>query len=233
MMSIRTAIADDEPLAVELLADYVQRTPRLILAEASSDVFTVLKLVQAGAIDLVLLDIQMPELSGIQFLKITGDKCRVILTTAYPEYALQSYDFNVTDYLLKPFSYERFLKAIDKIPAGTPSLQPAERPAHIFVKSEYRLIKVNLSDVLYIEAHRDYIAIHTLHSRKIMSLESLRNMDALLPPGQFSRIHKSYIIAIDKITAVEKGFVTVGGNLLPVGSSFQKTFYEKLGVTKI
>ncbi|SDC61496.1 two component transcriptional regulator, LytTR family [Niabella drilacis] len=225
---IRTAIIDDEPLAVELLADYVQKTPGLVLVEASADVFGALQRVQNNEIDLVLLDIQMPALTGIQFLKIIGDRCKVVLTTAYTEYALESYDFNVADYLLKPISYERFVKAIRKITFPDPGRPARESPGYIFIKSEYRLLKINLEDILFVEALRDYIAVHTTDGKKIMSLDTLRNMQVLLPASQFSRIHKSYLVADSKITAIEKGNIVLNNLLLPIGSSYQKEVYEKL-----
>lgn len=228
-MPIRVAIVDDEPLAIELLADYVQKTPGLVLAEACTDVFKVLKMVQDGNVDLVLLDVQMPQLTGIQFLKIIGEKCAVILTTAYTEYALDGYEYNIIDYLLKPVSYERFFKAIEKLKARQPQL-PADRndlqPDHLFIKSDYKLVRVNLHDIIYIESLRDYIAIHTTAASKIMSLESMNNMEVLLPPTRFTRIHKSYIIALDKISYIEKSSLGIGGQVLPIGNTYKEQFFK-------
>jgi len=231
-MALRLAVLDDEPLAVEVLADYVQKTEGLVLAEATGDVFKILQLVQRKEIDILLLDIQMPELTGIQVMKIIGNGCRVILTTAYTEYALDSYDFNVTDYLLKPIAYDRFLKAIEKLRApvakegsGITSTWPVK---YIFVKSEYKLIRIDLDDILYIEALRDYIAIHTTGNGKIMSLESLRSMEDILPPGDFIRVHKSYIVAINKIAFVERNRVVINEQYIPVGESYQVKFVGRI-----
>lgn len=226
-MPIRVAIVDDEPLAIELLADYVQKTAGLVLTEATTEVFKALKMVQEGNIDLVLLDVQMPQLTGIQFLKITGEKCNIILTTAYTEYALDGYEYNIIDYLLKPISYERFFKAIEKVKTRQTVL-PQERtnaePDHLFIKSEYKLIRVKLNDITYIESLRDYIAIHTAGQGKIMSLESMNNMEELLPATRFTRIHKSYIIALDKIGYIEKNSVGIAGQVLPIGNTYKDNF---------
>ncbi|RYY63501.1 MAG: response regulator transcription factor [Chitinophagaceae bacterium] len=228
-MQIRTAVLDDEPLAVELLSDYVEKTDHLTLVEASTDVYKVLKMVQQNEIDLLLLDIQMPELTGIQFMKIIGDSCRVIITTAYTEYALDGYEFNVVDYLLKPISYERFTKAIKKLDqplAGKAGSTP-QKPDHIFIKSDYKLVRIPLADILYIESLRDYIAIHTTTApQKIMSLESLRNMESLLPAAEFMRVHKSYIVAMQKISFVERNRVVINEQYIPIGESYQAKFFS-------
>lgn len=222
-MLIRTAVVDDEPLAVELLSDYVNKTEGLQLVEASTDVYKVLQLVQQKELDLVLLDIQMPELTGIQFMKIAGNNCKIIITTAYTEYALDGYEFNVVDYLLKPISYDRFLKAIDKIKPFN-----LVKPDHIFVKSEYKLVRVNLADVLYIESLRDYIAIYTTGKQKIMSLDSLRNMESVLPPDEFMRVHKSYIVSLKQISFLEKSRIVINGEYIPIGESYQDKFFNSI-----
>lgn len=227
-MPIRTAIVDDEPLAVELLSDYVNKTDGLQLVEATTDVYKALKLVQEGGVDLLLLDIQMPELTGIQFMKITGDSCKIIVTTAYTEYALDGYEFNVADYLLKPISYERFLKAINKVQRPVAEQKIATKADHIFIKSEYKLIRINLSDIIYIESLRDYIAIHTIDKQKIMSLESLRNMENVLPADDFLRVHKSYIVSLKKISFVEKNRIVINGEYIPIGDSYQDKFFNSI-----
>jgi DNA-binding LytR/AlgR family response regulator len=231
-MAIRTAVVDDEPLAVEILKDYVEKTAGLKLVMAGSDVFKTLQLLQSGELDLVLLDIQMPELTGIQFMKIVGDSSKIIVTTAYPDYALEGYELNVADYLLKPISYERFLKAISKIKVATGNSaavpdEPAV-PDLIFVKSEYKLVKIMLNDILYIESLRDYIAIYTTKNEKIMTLESLRNMEQTLPAANFVRVHKSFIVSLSKIKFVERNRIIIQDKHIPVGESYQKDFYEKL-----
>ena len=225
---IRTAILDDEPLAVALLSDYALQTPGLDICYEGADVFHVLKLVQEKKIDLVLLDIQMPELTGIQFMKIAANACKIILTTAYPDYALDGFEHDAVDYLLKPFSKERFQKAIQKVAGQYEAGSPAESPGAIFIKSEYRLIRVSLQDILYLEALRDYIAVHTVSQGKILTLESLKNLQEKIPAKNFIRIHKSYIIAFDKISFIEKNRVIISGNYLPIGDHYQADFNRKL-----
>ena len=226
-MVLRIGILDDEPLALEVLSDYVQKTNGLLLIEATTDAYKILELVQKKSLDILLLDIQMPELNGIQVMKIIGQNCRIILTTAYTEYALDSYDLNVSDYLLKPIAYDRFLKAIEKTKpmlALQTEGQPATPIDHIFIKSEYKLIRVDLSDILYIESLRDYIAIHTVANGKIMSLDSLRNMESQLPANRFTRVHKSYIVAINHISFIERNRIIMKDVFIPIGDSYQAAF---------
>lgn len=232
---IRCLIVDDEPLAVKLLKDYVSKVPDLQLVMAGSDVFAALQLAQQGDVDLIFLDIQMPELTGIQFMKILNGRVKVILTTAYEEYALQAFDHDVVDYLLKPFSPERFLTAVNKAKERLQTTAPvaaAQAPApldHIFVKSEYRIIRIDLKDIYYFESLRDYVAIH--HSGgKTLTLQSLRSFEEELDGQQFLRIHKSYIIAVNKIDAIERKRVIIQGQYLPVGETYLEAFWKRLPV---
>jgi|SRR6478672_3022416 len=225
---IRTAIVDDEPLAVQLLKGYVEKTASLNLVHAGTNAFDVLKLVQEYKVDLVLLDIQMPELTGIQFMKIIGSQCKIIITTAYTEYALEGYEFNVVDYLLKPFSYERFKTAVDKVVGQAGNTESAQKPDHFFIKSEYKLVRINFDELLYIESLRDYIALHTSSKSKIMSLESLKNMESILPPSNFVRVHKSFIVALNKISFVERNRIVINEQYIPIGDNYQSAFFERI-----
>jgi DNA-binding LytR/AlgR family response regulator len=230
---IKCLIIDDEPLAVKLLKDYAAKIPDLEIMMAGSDAFAGLQLVQNGEADLIFLDIQMPELTGIQFMKVLNGKCKIILTTAYEEYALQAFDHDVVDYLLKPFSLERFMMAVQKarerIGQGKP-VPEAAKPDYIFVKSEYRIIKIELKDILYFESLRDYVAIHTISAGKILTLQSLRSFEEALDGKDFLRIHKSYIIAIDKISSIERKRVIIQGTYLPVGETYLDNFWKRLSV---
>lgn len=215
-------ILDDEPLAVKLLKEYASSVPDLEIVYAGTDAFQALKLAQEGRADLVFLDIQMPELNGIQFLKILNGRCRVILTTAYDEYALQAFDFDVVDYLLKPFSPERFTAALQRVrermqPSTAVSRQ--EELTHIFVKSEYRIVRLELTDIFYMESLRDYVAIHH-RTGKTMTLQSLRSFEEALPPGIFVRIHKSYLINIRQIQSIERRRVVIQDQFLPIGDTY-------------
>jgi DNA-binding LytR/AlgR family response regulator len=229
---MKCLIIDDEPLAVKLLKDYASKVPDLEVVMAGSDVFEGLKLAQAGDADLIFLDIQMPALTGIQFMKVLNGKCKVILTTAYEEYALQAFDHDVVDYLLKPFSLERFMTAVQR---ARERLSPAKSPVetikadYIFVKSEYKMVKIELKDILYLESLRDYVAIHTT-SGKILTLQSLRSFEETLDAGKFMRIHKSYIVSVDKIGSVERKRAVIGETYLPVGETYLEAFWSRLGV---
>ena len=227
---LRTIVVDDEPLAMQLIADYVRKTPGLELVFHTTKVLEALQWVQEGKADLVFLDIQMPELTGIQFMKIVRNSCQIIITTAYSEYAVEGYEYDVVDYLLKPVTFERFLIAVNKAMAKSTVVQSQNvpvQPSYIFVKSEYRVQKINLADILYIEALRDYIAIYT-SAAKILSLDSMKNMEAMLPEKEFIRIHKSYIINRSKIDFIERGKVVIGKNYLAVGETYREKFMKEI-----
>ncbi|MBK9454175.1 MAG: response regulator transcription factor [Bacteroidetes bacterium] len=229
---LKCCILDDEPLAIKLLSGYVAKTPVLELTLATTDPFKALATVQSGEVDLILLDIQMPELTGIQFMKIIENKCGVIITTAYKDYALQGFEFDVIDYLLKPISFEKFHAAIQKATQRlNTQLPPKEYNHYLFVKSEHRLIKVNFDEIFYFESFRDYITIHTT-SDKIMTLQSLRSFEETLPSDKFLRIHKSHLIAIDKISAIENNRILINNTFLPIGEVYRDQVFTKLQLKK-
>lgn len=229
---LKCCILDDEPLAIKLLSGYVAKTPVLQLTLATTDPFKALATVQSGEVDLILLDIQMPELTGIQFMKIIENKCGVIITTAYKDYALQGFEFDVIDYLLKPISFEKFHAAIQKATQRlNTQLPPKEYNHYLFVKSEHRLIKVNFDEIFYFESFRDYITIHTT-SDKIMTLQSLRSFEETLPSDKFLRIHKSHLIAIDKISAIENNRILINNTFLPIGEVYRDQVFTKLQLKK-
>ena len=228
--TLRVIVTDDEPLAMNLIADYVRKTPGLELVFQTTKSLDALQWVQLGKADLIFLDIQMPELTGIQFMKIIRNACQVIVTTAYTDYAVEGYEHDVVDYLLKPITFERFLIAAKKAIArfeGRNRETTSASPSCIFVKSEYRVQKINLADILYIEGLRDYIAIHTSTS-KVMTLESMKNIESLLPASEFIRIHKSYIISKSKIDFIERGKVVIGKQYLPVGETYRERFMKEI-----
>ena len=229
---LKCCILDDEPLAIKLLSGYVAKTPLLELTLATTDPFKALATVQSGEVDLILLDIQMPELTGIQFMKIIENKCGVIITTAYKDYALQGFEFDVIDYLLKPISFEKFHAAIQKATQRlNTQLPPKDYNHYLFVKSEHRLIKVNFDEIFYFESFRDYITIHTT-SDKIMTLQSLRSFEETLPSDKFLRIHKSHLIAIDKISAIENNRILINNTFLPIGEVYRDHVFTKLQLKK-
>ena len=218
MPILQCLIIDDEPLPLALLSDYINKTPYLQLAGAYTNPLDALMAAQQQPIDLIFLDIQMPELNGVQFMELINGKCKVIFTTAYPNYALKGYDLDVLDYLLKPISFERFLKAAGK----AMPLSQAERA--LFVKVEHKIIKISLSEIQYIEGLKEYIAIHTL-DKKIITLQSMKKMEEVLPPAQFLRTHKSFIVALDKIDSVERNRIFIKKNIIPIGDTYKESFF--------
>ena len=236
-------IVEDEPLARNLLTEYVRKVPYLRLLDACSSPLAALDLLRREPVDLLFLDIQMPEITGLTLLKILQKRPLVILTTAYSEYALQGYELDVVDYLLKPVTLERFLKAVDKaaqrlgvglapaapVPAVPGTVPPAAtaEPAQpfVFVKDGTKLVKVRWGDILYVEGLKDYVVIHT-RTQKIVTLQRLKSLETQLPADRFIRIHHSYIIALDAIDVVHKGEVQIGAALIPVSDSYRKAFRE-------
>lgn len=244
-MTLRCIAVDDEPLALDIIEDYVSKVPFLELVKRTENAIEALQLVQAGGIDLVFLDIQMPDLTGIQFLKIANNKASYILTTAYSQYALESYDLNVSDYLLKPIAFDRFYKAVEKVhnqhknnaeaiaPApivpGTAPVTPAAQPVQdfIFVKTEHKIQKIELDNILYIEGLKDYISIFT-KAERVITLQNMKRMEETLPSSQFIRVHKSYIIALDKIESIERSRITICGKIIPIGDTYRDEFFKKI-----
>jgi len=229
-LTIHCLIVDDEPLARNLLSDYVKKIPYLNLVGTAGNAIAAMEILRENPVDLVLLDIQMPELTGINMLKALQRKPMVVLTTAYSEYALESYELDVVDYLLKPITFERFLKALEKVTQRMSSHEGAgepgqKTPSFVFVKDGPRLVKVNLEDILYVEGLKDYVTIHT-RQQKIVSLQRLKVLEEQLPQAQFMRIHNSYIIALNAISAIHKNEVQVGAVRLPVSDSYKKNFKE-------
>lgn len=239
---MRCLIVDDEPLAHTILSDYVRKVPFLTLVGSTTSPIDALTQVQRGEVDLIFLDIQMPELTGIQFLNLlrrgaSGQACRVILTTAYSEYALDGYEHDVIDYLLKPISFERFYRAVQKLLPAVPAVtapetipqQPAPEPSKdfIFVKTEYRLQRVGLGEILYVEGLKDYVSLYTPDER-ILALQTMKTMEEKLPAGQFIRVHKSYIIALNRIESVERNRIYIGKAVIPIGDTYRDAFYRQI-----
>jgi two-component system, LytTR family, response regulator len=239
-MKLTCIIIEDEPLARNLMEVYVQKTSNLVLLNSFSDPLKALDFLRENTIDIMFCDIQMPEITGITLLKILQKKPLVILTTAYSDYALEGYELEVFDYLLKPISFERFLRAVEKAtirltpvenPNPVPQAQPIENAENsnnfIFVKDGTKLIKINLSDILYIEGLKDYVSIIT-KEKKIVSLQTLKSLELQLPVKQFIRVHNSYIIAFNAIEAIDKEKILIGKNYIPISDTYRKAFREYL-----
>lgn len=235
MPMIRCLVVDDEPLALHIIEDYILKVPFLQLVKATTNPIEALTIVQQGEADLVFLDVQMPELSGIQFLKIANGKAKVILTTAYPEYALEGYELDVVDYLLKPIAFDRFFKAVQKVQGvlqPSAKIEKAPEPAQndflsdfIFVKSEHKIQKVYLRDILFIEGLKDYISIFTSGER-IITLQNMKKMEDALPERHFVRVHKSYIVSLNKIDSIERSRIWIGDKIIPVGDTYREEFFK-------
>jgi len=243
-MKLRCAIIDDEYLARKYLKDYITKIPTLDLIDDFNSPLKAMDLIKDGGVDLLFLDIQMPDITGIDFLKTLDRSPYVILTTAYEEYALQGYELNVVDYLLKPFPFERFLKAVNKVqdlvnkeqkvPAGEnveddESLKPQLKEDHLIVRADRKHYKINLADLMYIEGQKAYVTFHT-KKKNITALASLRDLEEQLPSTRFLCIHKSFIVSINEIETLEGNQVGIGGTRLPVGKSYRPDVEKVFGV---
>lgn len=217
---IQCVVVDDEPLAARLLAQYVSKTPGLELQLKTTKAKEALKQVQEGNVDLIFLDIQMPQMNGIKLMKIIRKNCQVVLTTAYTEYALEGFEHDAVDYLLKPITYDRFVRAVNKVKEKFGHKVSQNTPDYIFIKSGHRIMRISFSSIFYIEALRDYIAFHT-DEGKVLSLEKMKDMESILPQAIFTRIHKSYIINKSRIEFFEKWKIVINKKHLPVGETYR------------
>ena len=230
-MSYRCCVIDDEPLAIRLISSYVERTPSLELCGSFASASEAVKMIIEGNIDIVYLDIEMPQINGIEFAKIVPESRRIIFTTAYDRYAVQGFRVNAVDYLLKPVSYDEFLvatnRAIKAIESQRPAPAPVKQREFILVKSEYRLIQIRISDILYIEGLKDYIKIYVAHqSKPILTLMSMKGIEQALPEGRFMRVHRSYIVNTAQISIIERNHLIIGSNMIPVSESYRQQFSE-------
>lgn len=226
---LRCLIIEDEPLAAEILSDYIRDAPGLELAGVCSDALFALEFLQREAVDVLFLDIHLPKLKGLDFLKTLLHPPQVILTTAYHEYALEGYELAVTDYLLKPIEFSRFLKAVQKLrhpttPDSTPAAQPTERAAHFFNVGKKR-VKVYFDEILYAESLKEYVRIF-LPDRSVVTKMQLGELESLLGNSGFVRIHRSFLVAKSKITAYSATEVEIGGKTLPIGRSYREVGLE-------
>lgn len=216
------------------MVDYVKKVPSLNLIEAFSNPLAAMETLRSASIDILFLDVQMPEITGISLLKILKKRPLVVLTTAYSQYALEGYELDVADYLLKPITFERFLKSVDKLTQRLESApavqqpvieQSTAAPAFIFVKDGTKLVKVKLDEILYIEGLKDYVTIHT-GSQKIVTLQRLKTLEEQLPSNKFIRIHNSFIVSLDSVEVIQKNEVQIKGVTLPIGDTYRKSFKE-------
>lgn len=240
-MTLRCLIIDDEYLARQYITDYVRKVPYLELKGDYNSPLKAIDQIKARKIDLIFLDIQMPDITGLDFLKTLDKAPFVIITTAYKEYALEGYELNVSDYLLKPFSFERFLKAVNKVlemkekMSGSGkqlSSEQSETTIHddyIIVRADRKHYKVNYEDLIYIEGQKAYVTFHT-SSKRVTALASLKDLEEKLPDKLFIRIHKSYIVSVKKIDSLEGNMIELGDKHLPIGKSYKKDVETLFGL---
>lgn len=245
-MKLTCAIIDDEPLAISLLESYVNKTPFLSLAGKYNSAVNALPILSKEPVDLLFLDIQMPELNGMEFSRILEGDTRIIFTTAFSQYALDSYKVNALDYLLKPISYPDFLKSANKAlqwyellregqshpettAPGTGSSQTAHTIESIFIKTEYKLMQIELRKILYIEGLKDYVKIYVEDEpRPILSLMSMKSLEDMLPTDRFIRVHRSFIVQPEKIKVIERNRIVFGKEYIPISDNYKQKFMEFL-----
>jgi DNA-binding LytR/AlgR family response regulator len=235
-MKINCIAIDDEPLALDIIRDYCSKVPFLNLIRTFDNAMDSIEFIRSNKLDLLFLDIQMEELTGIQLLHALKHRPYVIFTTAYDSYAIQGFELDIIDYLLKPISFERFVKSVDKVyekmqtdqmlkTKPEPVVAAPSEDAYFFVKTETRMEKVRYADVLYIEGMGDYWRIIT-PGKRIMTLLNYKKLEEMLPSRQFIRVHKSFIVAVDKIESIERNRIRIADRLIPVSETFRKTFFD-------
>ncbi len=230
-MTINCAIIDDEPLAAGLLESYVSKTPYLNLTGTYNSAITAMRDLRDNPVPLLFLDIQMPELSGVEFAKILPKDTKIIFTTAFPQYALEGYKVNALDYLLKPISYEDFLRATEKAQDWYNVLQKRETyndDRIMFIKSEYKLLRVCLDDILYVEGLKDYVRICLKNGEKIMSLMSMKKLEDYLPRPEFLRTHRSYIVHMPEVRSIDRFRIVFGDIFIPISDNYKEEVQQYL-----
>jgi DNA-binding LytR/AlgR family response regulator len=232
---IRCIAVDDEPLALEKMKSFIQKVPFLELAGSFENGLQAIEFINANHVDLMFLDIQMSDLTGIQVLEILKKKPKVIFTTAYDQFALKGYELDVADYLLKPFTFTRFMQAVNKIAQSDQPVssviidnkKDALEQNFVFIKTEYRMQKVAFNDILFIQGMKDYLMVRTKLGN-IMTLSNFKKMEEMLPKGQFFRIHKSYLVPFNKIESIERNRIKIANDLLPISDTYREAFFENL-----
>jgi len=230
-MQVKTIIIEDEPLAKKKLVGFIEKIEYLELIKTFDNAIEAIGFLKNNTIDLIFLDIQMEDFTGIQFLETIKQRPKVIITSAYDKYALKGYELDVFEYLLKPFSFERFIKATDKIVTAKLENTYLSDNSYIFIKTEYRYEKINISEIMYVEGMSEYLRIVT-KEKKIMTLQNFKTIMEILPATNFIRVHKSYIIALDKIESVERNRIKINEKIIPVSETYKEEFYKKIGIVK-
>lgn len=234
MKNINCLIVEDEELARDLLEKFLEKLPYCNVVGKCENPLKAMEVLKETPVDLMFLDIQMPEMNGVEFLKILQNKPVVIFTTAYPSYALAGYELDVTDYLLKPFSFERLAQAVEKAAAlielkgGQPTNSVENKKDYLLINADHKVYKIKYNDILYIESMREYAAFHTVSKGRILSLISLKKLETILPAALFLRIHKSFIANVEQVSALEGNLVHLDKKKLPIGASYKEEVLAKV-----
>ena len=224
-MNLNCIVVEDEPLAIERAKDFILKLPILNLTATFDNAVDALAFLKSNKVDLLFLDINIGEISGIRLLESSTITSQVIITTAYQEYALKGFDLQVCDYLLKPYTFERFVQAVDKAKYNLSKEEITNNKKFIFVRTEYRLEKILLSEVLYIEGVKDYRRIHTINKR-VMTLQTFNDFEKEISPGIICRVHKSFMVSLDKIESVERDRIKIKDIYIPISETYKKIFYD-------
>lgn len=234
-MLIKSYIVDDEPLAVKLLESYVAKTPNMELVGSTTSSIKAMQDIAEKEIDLLFLDIEMPELNGIELCKLIPKSVKVIFTTAYTQYAVESYRLNALDYLLKPISYSNFISAANKFRREEPEGLSKKMPQGdtIFIKSESKYKRVSIKDILYIEGLKDYIKIYMVNQSPIVSLMTMKYAEEMLSRNNFMRVHRSYIVNLDNVNLVERNRIVFGKEYIPISDTYKDKFMEILSLNNL
>ena len=232
-MKIRCIAIDDEPLALKQLSGYIEKTPFLELLASCKSAFEAMDILSKNEIDLMFVDIQMPDLTGIDFVKSLNQEQKIIFTTAYEEYALEGFKVDAIDYILKPFGYKEFLKAANKAKSHFELIEKAtikvnSKDDYLFVKSEYKIQRINLKDILYIEGLREYVKIVLKDKKHILSLMSLKSLEEKLPSNRFMRVHRSFIVNLDEVQTIERSRIIFEKTYIPISDQYKEKFQEFL-----
>jgi two-component system LytT family response regulator len=232
-MKIKCLAIDDEPFALRQLADFIERTPFLVLVGQCSSGYEVLELLPETQVDLMFVDIQMPDLTGIELIKSIENGPRVIFTTAYEEYAIEGFKVDAIDYILKPFGYPEFLKAANKARSYFELMNKANTQINaneecLFIKSDYKIMRIEFDDIQFVEGMREYVKLHLLHTKPVMTLMSMKSIEEKLPTSKFMRVHRSFIVNLSRITIIERNRIVFNNNYIPISDQYKEKFQEYL-----
>lgn len=224
---------DDEPLALRQITAYIEKTPFLELAESFNSALKAMDFLNENEVDLMFVDINMPDLTGLDFVKSITTKAKVIFTTAYREYGYEGFQLDAADYLVKPIAYPDFLKAVTKTKERFFTQKPVaetieKNDQHLFIKSEYKIVRIDFNDIAYIESMRDYVRIHLVNQKPIMALMGMKKMENFLPKNDFMRVHRSYIVSLNKITTIERNRIIFGKDYIPISEQYKEAFQDFL-----